>query len=83
MRYTVIEAFCDMQDGDREYAPGDAYPKYEGIADSARLAELASSNNKLGRPLIKAIEPVEKVKTEPIPERSTAEVKPGRKKSVK
>lgn len=55
MRYVVIEAFCDMQDGDREYAPGDIYPKYQGLADEARIKELASAGNKLGRPLIKAI----------------------------
>lgn len=56
MAYVVIEEFCDMQDGGRSYAKGDKFPRFIGIADEARLKELASSNNKLGRPLIKAIE---------------------------
>lgn len=50
MRYVVIENFCDMQDGDKEYKPGDIFAS----TNEARIKELASAGNKLGRPLIKA-----------------------------
>lgn len=51
MRYLVIENFCDMQDNDRTYLPGDIYTN----TNEARIRELSSAENKLGRPLIKAI----------------------------
>lgn len=54
--YKVLALFFDLQDGNKEYHPGDIYPR-DGLTVSAeRLAELASSNNRLGVPLIEYIE---------------------------
>lgn len=56
MTYTVLTRFADLQDGNRIYEAGDEYPR-PGLSVSAeRLAELAGSDNRMGRPLIKAVE---------------------------
>jgi hypothetical protein len=53
--YKVIAPFFDLQDANREYREGDAFPR-EGLTVSAeRLAELATGNNRLGHPVIKEI----------------------------
>lgn len=58
--YKVIKAFYDLKDNNRVYSVGDIFP-YNGVdVDDDRLSELASSNNKLGVPLIEEI--VEKPK---------------------
>lgn len=52
--YTVIRRFSDAQDNNRVYEIGEAFPR-EGLSVSKdRLAELASANNRLGAPIIKA-----------------------------
>lgn len=82
MRYEVIEGFCDMQDGDREYKPGDEYPKYAGAVGENRLKELSSTRNKLGRALIKAVGAAEKPAPLPTPIQAEEPVKkPSRKKA--
>lgn len=55
MTYRVIKYFTDLQDNDRPYNVGDIFP-YEGkeVAPS-RLAELSSSNNRRGIPLIELV----------------------------
>lgn len=50
--YKVIEYFTDLHDNDHEYHEGDIFPR-EGVKVSKeRLKELASSDNKRGKPLI-------------------------------
>lgn len=83
MEYVVIEEFCDMQDGNRSYAKGDKFPRFIGIADEARLKELASSNNKLGRPLIKAIDPPKSLVVSPKADKEVEMPIQRRKKSNK
>ena len=54
--YKVIKYFTDLQDNDRPYNVGDIFP-HKGLTVSAeRLAELSSSNNKQGQPLIELVE---------------------------
>lgn len=50
--YKVVESFADLKDGGRVYRPGDEYPRAGLDVSDARLAELASASNKLGKPLI-------------------------------
>ncbi len=53
--YRVICAFNDLTDNRRLYPIGAVYPR-EGIQSTEdRIAELLSSNNKLGKPLIEEI----------------------------
>ena len=50
--YRVINFFTDLHDENHPYNVGDSFPR-EGIAvTDERLAELSSSDNKQGRPLI-------------------------------
>ena len=56
MAYVVIEHFCDMQDNGRSYEIGEKYPRSGFIPSQARLDNLATGRNALGRPLIKAVE---------------------------
>ena len=67
MKYTVIKHFTDLQDGKYKYSDGDAYPREGYTPSEERIAELAGSDNKQGRPLIEAVaevaeEPEEKPK---------------------
>lgn len=68
MSYKVIESFCDMNDNSFQYSSGDTYPRQGAEASQARLNELASSNNKLGRPLIKvmAVKPAPMAAVKPV-----------------
>lgn len=52
MSYIVIERFADLQDGNRIYGVGDDYPRPGLDVTPERLAELAGSDNRTGRPLI-------------------------------
>lgn len=71
--YRALEFFTDVRDGERQYFPGDTYPR-EGLSVSAeRLAELSTDQNLRGIPLIEKVEPV-KVPEEP--------KKRGRKRNV-
>ena len=63
MGYRVIENFSDMLCGGFEYKVGDSYPDHKFEASAARIAALASNNNKLGRPLIR--KEIVEVKVEP------------------
>lgn len=50
--YKVIKYFTDLQDDNHPYNVGDDYPR-EGLeVTKERIAELSSSNNKRGEPLI-------------------------------
>lgn len=54
MGYKVIYRFKDMQDLNHLYEVGDEYPRLGASPSQARVEELASSKNRIGRPLIKA-----------------------------
>lgn len=52
--YVVIRDFKDLQDNNTVYIAGDIYPRRaESDPDDERIQELLSSNNKIGKPLIK------------------------------
>ena len=52
MSYIVIERFADLQDNNRIYEAGDDYPRPGLDVTPERLAELAGSDNRTGKPLI-------------------------------
>lgn len=58
MYYRAIISFADLQDNRYTYNAGDIFPRAGLTVDKARLDELAGSNNRMGKPLIKAYEPV-------------------------
>ena len=53
MGYKVIYRFKDLQDLNHVYEVGDEYPRLGASPNQARIEELTSSKNKIGRPLIK------------------------------
>lgn len=56
MQYKVVKDFTDLKDNRHVYIAGDIYPR-DGVAvNDERVAELASTNNKRGEVLIKAVE---------------------------
>lgn len=64
--YRVIEPFFDLMDGNRQYLPGEVFPR-EGLPVTVeRIKELSTTMNKLGFPVIAEVEE----KTEK-PERKT------------
>ena len=50
--YKVINAFTDLKDGNTVYHSGDIYPRKGASVTDERIAELSTSANKLGFPLI-------------------------------
>ena len=50
--YKVINAFTDLQDNCAVYHTGDIYPRKGASVSDERIAELSTSANKLGFPLI-------------------------------
>lgn len=82
--YKAISYFKDMKDNMHPYNPGDIFPR-EGLSvDESRIAELASGNNRRGKPVIELVK--EKKKAEPkVDAEPAAEPKPkkkGRKKNA-
>ena len=53
MMYQVIEYFEDLQDNRHAYHAGDKFPHDGREISAERIAELAGSKNKRGKPLIK------------------------------
>lgn len=53
--YKVIKFFVDLQDNNQPYNVGDTFPRNGLNVSEERLAELASSKNKQGVPLIELI----------------------------
>lgn len=52
--YVVIHDFKDLQDNNTVYIEGDIYPRRaESDPDEERIQELLSSNNKIGKALIR------------------------------
>ena len=54
--HKVIEKFADLQDNSYVYNIGDQFPREGTIVGAARIAELSGSDNKLGKPLIVAVD---------------------------
>lgn len=50
--YKVIKSFTDLHDNNHPYNVGDVFPRKGVIVTEKRFAELSSSNNKQGAPLI-------------------------------
>lgn len=50
--YKVINAFTDLQDKNTVYHSGDIYPRRGASVSDERIAELSTSANRLGFPLI-------------------------------
>lgn len=56
--FIVNNAFLDLQDAERLYEVGDAYPR-EGLEPSEeRIKELLGSDNLQGQPMIRAVKTV-------------------------
>ena len=54
--YRVVHKFYDLKDNNHAYSVGDTFP-HDGVdVDDERIAELASDKNRMGVPLIEAIE---------------------------
>lgn len=56
MNYIVISFFTDLHDNDHPYNVGDIFPRSGVEVTEQRIAELAGSNNKQHKPLIKCVE---------------------------
>ena len=54
--YRAIIDFNDLQDGEYCYRAGDVFPRSGKRASAARLAELAGNDNRMGFPLIEAVD---------------------------
>lgn len=54
--YRVIEYFIDLQDANREYYPGETYPRDGYKPTAARIAELSGAKNLRRVPLIQKAE---------------------------
>lgn len=55
MSYKVIHYFQDLQDFNHPYKVGDNFPRLGLKVSEDRLRELASNNNKQGKPLIEKV----------------------------
>lgn len=55
MTYKVIKYFTDLQDNDYPYNVGDIFPHEGKEVTPSRLAELSSSDNRRGVPLIELV----------------------------
>ena len=56
MKYIVIEKFKDSKDKDRLYEVGDKFPATKRKVSAKRIAELSTTNNKIGIVFIEALE---------------------------
>lgn len=55
MEYKAKEHFTDLQDNNFSYNVGDIFPRSGYTVSEERIKELASSDNKRGRPVIERI----------------------------
>lgn len=67
--YRVIEVFTDLQDNNYRYNVGDEYPRTGYKPSAKRIDELSGTNNKRGKPLIKAAQESAQSVTEGIKEK--------------
>lgn len=83
MKYKVKKFFMDGQDGNHSYITGDIYPR-DGLTPSdERIAELASTNNRLGEILIEPVQSTAQKKEEEKPAEVIEEQEPKPKKKKK
>ena len=54
--YRVTHKFYDLKDNNHAYSVGDTFPHNGVDVDAERIAELESDKNRIGVPLIEAIE---------------------------
>jgi hypothetical protein len=54
--YRVIEPFFDLMDDNRQYLPGEFFPREGLTVTNARIIELSTDANKLGYPVISGAE---------------------------
>ena len=54
--YKVVKSFTDLQDNNHLYSVGDIFPRSGLAVTKDRLAELAGSDNRQGKPLIELID---------------------------
>lgn len=64
--YRAITTFCDLQDNNHVYHPGDVFPRGGLEVSAERLAYLASDKTRLDVPVIEEVKdkPKRKKKTE-------------------
>lgn len=55
-QYEVIAPFTDLRDYDHPYNVGDVFPRQGVVVDQKRFDELASSNNRQRKPLIRLVD---------------------------
>lgn len=77
--YKAIVGFTDLQDNFYRYEPGDIFPREGAQVSEYRIAQLAGSDNKQGKPVIEAVSKAEKVE-QLIEEIAEEPKKRGRKK---
>lgn len=77
MGYKVVYAFADGQDGGYVYRTGDTYPRDGVEPDALRIANLSSTANAFGFPLIEESKPAGKA------EAKAEAKKPARKTNTK
>lgn len=53
--YKVLKFFTDLQDNNYPYSVGDSFPRSGVEVSESRLAELSSSENRQGTPLIQLV----------------------------
>lgn len=74
--YVVVHPFADSRDAGYVYRTGDAYPRDGVESDLMRIAELASTANNLGFPLIEEAREKAKEKAEkPVTRKSGSKTK--------
>lgn len=84
--YKALTRFADLEDAGRIYEAGDTFPRPGLHVTEKRLAELAGSDNRAGKPLIQAVEAPVKAATEKAveipaePEKSARKPRRSRKK---
>lgn len=68
MSYKVIYRFMDLQDFNHIYEVGDEYPRNGSVTTPSRIKELASNENKIGKPLIRGMQNNNSVKPVDLPD---------------
>lgn len=79
MIYRALIRFCDRQDDMFMYEAGDTYPRPGLDVTPERIAELAGSDNRMGYPLIEAVEALSKAPNDEPKEELTEADKPAQK----
>ena len=79
MIYKALTRFADLNDGNRIYEAGETYPRPGLDVTPERIAELAGRDNRMGYPLIEAVEATSKALTDEPKEEPAEAVKPVQK----